>query len=174
MHRVSRYVGIALCLLVSALSAGSMAAQPREAETSAVSLDEMIGQMLIVGFEGTRPGHKWPQRLRTQIEKGQIGGVIFLKRNLSSARNARALTHFFANAGSRHPPFIAVDQEGGWVQRLSANVGLKRIRSASRVAAQFTPEEAQTYYRAVARDLREFGFNVNFGPVVDLNPLRAR
>ena len=92
-----------------------------------------------------------------------------MKRNLSNARNARSLTAYFSAAESRHPPFIAVDQEGGWVQRLAGNVGLKKLNSASRVAARMTPEQALDYYRGVAHDLKSFGFNVNFGPVVDLN-----
>ena len=160
---------IAVFLFTSIVLTGGLTAQPRLGDVSSVSLEEMIGQMLVVGFDGTRPRQRWPQRLRDQLQKGRIGGVIFLARNLSSARNAKALAHFFANAASRHPPFIAIDQEGGWVQRLSGNVGLKRKFSASRVAVKFTPEQAVGYYRAVARDLRDFGFNVNFGPVVDLN-----
>ena len=151
------------------MTAGAGLSRPQAETSSAVSLDEMIGQMLIVGFEGTRPDQKWPQRLRRQLDKGEIGGVIFLKRNLSNARNARKLTAHFANAESRHPPFIAVDQEGGLVQRLAGNVGLKKLSSASRVAKRFSPEQAFDYYRGVARDLANFGFNVNFGPVVDLN-----
>ncbi len=176
---MSRLINLLALVLAGALLAHQAMAAPRPPRTDAVALEEMIGQMLIVGFEGTRAQQQWPQRLRAQIEAGVIGGVIFLKRNLSNARGARGLTHFLANAPSRHPPLIAVDQEGGWVQRLAGNVGLKRLSSASRVAAQLSPEQAFDYYRGMARDLADFGFNVNFGPVVDLdtnpqNPIIGR
>jgi beta-N-acetylhexosaminidase len=55
------------------------------------------------------------------------------------------------------------------VQRLAGNVGLKRRLSERAVAARFTPEQAYDYYLGMARDIKSFGFNVNLGPVVDVN-----
>jgi len=166
---LTRVLKIMLALAAGAFLMGRAAAQSDQSHASSVTFDEMIGQMLIVGFDGTRPQQKWPRKLGALLAKGHIGGVIFLKRNLSNAPNARALTRFFSQSASRHPAFIAVDQEGGSVQRLAGNVGLKRINSAQRVAAKLGPEQAYDYYRNVARQLSQFGFNVNFGPVLDLN-----
>jgi beta-N-acetylhexosaminidase len=166
---MTRALKVLLALAVGALLMGRAAAENRQTNNTSVTLEEMIGQMLIVGFDGTRPQQKWPRKLGALLAKGHIGGVIFLKRNLSNARNARDLTRFFAQSATRHPAFIAVDQEGGSVQRLAGNVGLKRISSAQRVATKMDAEQAYDYYRNVARQLSEFGFNVNFGPVLDLN-----
>jgi len=170
MHRLKAAACIAIACLLLALGLRPILAQSEPPPTSSdVSLDEMIGQMLIVGFRGTSPRQAWPKRIRDQLANGEIGGVIFLKNNLSSARNAKALTQSFREAGAKHPPLLTVDQEGGSVQRLAGNVGLRRRLSERAVAARFSPEQAYDYYRSLARDLKSFGFNVNLGPVVDVN-----
>ena len=168
MYRLRAAACIAIACLLLALGPRPIVAQPSTSGTD-VALEEMIGQMLIVGFRGTSPKQKWPKTIRDQLTRGEIGGVIFLKNNLSSAGNAKALTRSFREAGAKYPPLITVDQEGGSVQRLAGNVGLRRLLSERAVAARFTPEQAYDYYRKVARDLKSFGFNVNLGPVVDVN-----
>ena len=168
MHRLKAAACIAIACLLLALSPRPILAQSPPAGSD-VALEEMIGQMLIVGFRGTSPRQKWPKQIRDQLARGEIGGVIFLKNNLTSAANAKALTRSFREAGAKYPPLITVDQEGGSVQRLAGNVGLRRRLSERAVAARLTPEQAFDYYRKMARDLKSFGFNVNFGPVVDVN-----
>jgi len=170
MHRLKAAACIAIACLLLVLGLRPILAQSQSppAEND-ISLEEMIGQMLIVGFRGTSPRQKWPKQVRDQLARGQIGGVIFLKNNLSSAGNAKALTRSFRESGSKHPPLITVDQEGGSVQRLAGNVGLRRLLSERAVAARFSPEQAFDYYRNMARGLKSFGFNVNLGPVVDVN-----
>jgi beta-N-acetylhexosaminidase len=69
-------------------------------------------------------------------------------------------------------PFIAVDQEGGLVQRLTRQNGHLYIPSAWKVGRNPSfsdPESAVRLYAGMAKDLAEAGFNLNFGPVVDLN-----
>ena len=56
--------------------------------------------------------------MRDQLAKGLIGGVVLYPDNISSTRQLRLLTAYLANANSTLVPFIAVDQEGGRVQRL--------------------------------------------------------
>jgi len=168
MYRLKAAACIAIACLLLTLSLRPIMAQSQSAGSD-ITLEQMIGQMLIVGFRGTSPRQAWPKQIRDQLARGQIGGVIFLKNNLSSARNAKALTRSFREAGAKYPPLITVDQEGGSVQRLAGNVGLRRLLSERAVANRLTPEQAFDYYRKMARDLKSFGFNVNLGPVVDVN-----
>jgi beta-N-acetylhexosaminidase len=69
-------------------------------------------------------------------------------------------------------PFIAVDQEGGVVQRLAPENGHSSFPSARSVGANpsfASPEAAERLYAAMAEELAGAGFNLNFGPVVDLS-----
>jgi beta-N-acetylhexosaminidase len=133
-------------------------------------LDRMIGQMLMVGFPGLTRSDAGVRRVLSQLEAGQAGGVILMSRNVDSPRQLRRLTRALARAGEGQPtPFIAVDQEGGYVQRLSRVKGFKTHPSAERLGARKNPQAAYSAYRDLALELREYGFNLNLGPVVDLN-----
>jgi len=133
-------------------------------------LDRMIGQMIMAGFPGQAPSEASVERIAAQIEDGRVGGVILMSRNVDSPRQVRQLTRYLARAGEGQPtPFIAVDQEGGYVQRLSRVKGFKTHPSAERLGARNDPQGAYSAYRNLALELRDYGFNVNLGPVVDLN-----
>lgn len=137
-------------------------------ETDAPGLDVLIGQMLLVGFDGTAPGSADAERIARQIEQGRIGGVILMNRNIRSPSQVRKLTDKFLSANEELPPFVAVDQEGGIVQRLSRRKGFGRYPRARSVARRFDPGEARELYGRMARELKETGINLNLGPVVDL------
>lgn len=135
-----------------------------------VSLDEMIGQMLIFGFAGTRADQKWPRAIAQQLATGTLGGVIFLRHNLANKADARRLMQALRTAGrkARHTPLYVLDQEGGRVQRLGAEVGVKTWPSPAAIA-RGTPAQAKKQYDGLAATLKTWGFNVNLGPVVDVN-----
>lgn len=133
-------------------------------------IDRMIGQMLLVGFSGQTIKDEGVRRVADQLSRGLLGGVLFLGRNIHSPRQLAELTrHLRQTAGDGPEPFLAVDQEGGYVQRLSAKKGFTAYPSAGRAAAKKDPHEAYETYRAMAEELARYGFNVNFGPVVDLD-----
>jgi len=134
------------------------------------ALDRMIGQMLLVGFPGTKPSQDSVRRLAQQLESGAAGGVILMSRNIESPQQVSALTAYLRDAaGDQATPFIAVDQEGGYVQRLARTKGFKTHPSAERLGARNDPQGAYSAYRNLALELRDYGFNLNLGPVVDLN-----
>jgi len=151
-------------------SAPAVPARAPEREDSSADLEKMIGQMLLIGFDGVKPSDAGVQRVVEQLEAGKAGGVIFMSRNIQSPQQVRSLTNLFANAARGHPtPLIAVDQEGGYVQRLSRSKGFNTYPSAERLGARNDPQGAYSAYRKLALELREYGFNVNLGPVLDLN-----
>jgi len=43
---------------------------------SAKSLEEIVGQMILVGVGGDKPSDKWVKQLANDINKGRVGGVI--------------------------------------------------------------------------------------------------
>lgn len=129
-----------------------------------LSLKHAIGQMLIAGFEGT----KLPIPLIGSLTKGEIGGVILFSRNFESREQIQALTAQIHAIQSPYPIWIAIDQEGGKVQRIKENLGSERIPAALDIA-QTTPENAKNIAKNTAKDLKSLGFNLNFAPVLDIH-----
>lgn len=131
-------------------------------------LSRKIGQMILVGFPGTRPDEPWPQRVAAMIAAGRIGGVILFADNISGPTQLRTLAAALAAAGGTAPPFIAIDQEGGSIQRLSRRKGFQPLPSA-RTMGKKPLCEAYGLYLRTAQELAGVNINVNFGPVVDLD-----
>jgi beta-N-acetylhexosaminidase len=138
--------------------------------TLAQSLDEMAGQMIVVGFQGNSVDET--AGLRAEIAAGEVGGVMYLGTNIGSLKTVKAMNTAFLAANPDLPPFITVDQEGGYVERLNASNGFAETPSARDLAKKSDPDGATTVYSEMAEGLAELGFNVNFGPVadVDVNP----
>jgi beta-N-acetylhexosaminidase len=134
-------------------------------------LDRMIGQTIMVGFSGSDEHDQGVKAVRDELAKGLIGGVVLYPENIHSAGQLRLLTAYLSNANSELVPFIAVDQEGGRVQRLTKWAGYKHYPSAQTMGrdATLTPEAARRIYGEMAKELAGAGINVNFGPVVDLS-----
>ena len=161
-------VGIAL----SGLGAACDSEPQQSAETEAAKLDAMIGQMNMVGFEGRSERDPGVLAVHDQLAKGTIGGVVLYPDNIGSPEQLRALTAYLRNAKSSPIPFIAVDQEGGLVQRLARGNGHGYFPSARSVGANpsfASTEAAELLYAPMAEALAKAGFNLNFGPVVDLS-----
>lgn len=139
----------------------------------AIGLDRKIGQMILVGFLGDRPGHSGFKRVHEQLEAGQIGGVLYLGRNLKNrATVCRMNAGLSSVAPAGLPPLIAIDQEGGTVQRLKRHHGFPQTASAKHMARRKSPAEAALAYGVLAKGLAAWGFTLNLGPVadVDINP----
>ena len=131
---------------------------------SHLSMPQLCGQLLVVGFDGT----KVPDSLLEALQSGLRGGVILFKRNLPDIDTAWALCRDIIAA---YPPgvlpFIAVDQEGGRVCRLPAPfVTLPPMRTLGDIG------DADLVYRAaseVGRQLAAIGITCNFAPVLDID-----
>lgn len=140
-----------------------------------VELDEMIGQMLMVGFRGFEISDT--EHIKRDIQKHKIGGVILFdydvpksttERNIKSPDQVQKLTTQLQEL-SDFPLFIAVDQEGGRVVRLKVQHGFPETVSADYLGKINHPDTTKKYAEQTAGLLSDLGFNVNFAPVVDLN-----
>ena len=135
----------------------------------AATLEQMAGQMIIVGFHGNSVDDKSVAALRGEIAAGTLGGVMYLKPNVASLAAVKAMNKAFKAANPALPPFITLDQEGGFVERLTKDVGFAELPTAAAVAAADSPAQARQLYAKMAAAVADLGFTVNFGPVVDLN-----
>ncbi len=97
-------------------------------------------------------------------ERGLIGGVVVIG-NPTAAIQSEIQT--LQQRSLLGPVIVAVDEEGGSVQRLAALTST--LPSASAVAAGQTLDEARELARAHAVDIGELGFTMNLAPVVDLD-----
>lgn len=135
----------------------------------AASLEQMAGQMIVVGFEGDGVDDAGVVAVRDELAAGRLGGVMFLKKNVASLATVREMNAAFRAAATALSPFITLDQEGGAVERLTEAVGFTETPSAETIAKRYSPEEAEAVYARMAKDIAAEGFSVNFGPVADIN-----
>lgn len=140
------------------------------------SLDIKIGQMILIGF----PQAKVDEKVLEGIRNGKVGSVIFFERNIpakNSYMELKKMTWTYQKAATI-PLFIAIDQEGGRVNRLKEKYGFPRSVSASKLG-KYALDSVRFYGETTAATLAGLGFNVNFAPVVDLatnpnNPIIAK
>ena len=101
----------------------------RETAKADDGLDRMIGQTIMVGFSGRERARSLASRpCATSSPRASIGGVVLYPENISSAAAAPPPHRLSSrNANSTLVPFIAVDQEGGRVQRLDRRTGLHAL-----------------------------------------------
>lgn len=128
-----------------------------------------VGQLVVTGFRGTTASDPDVEIVRNLLERGSIGGVILLRRNITSPDQLRRLTDAL-RASSETTPIISIDQEGGKVTRVGSYNGFSDWTSAAALARSGRSNaEILAYYRARATELSLSGINLNYGPVVDLN-----
>jgi beta-N-acetylhexosaminidase len=139
------------------------------ATAHAATLEQMAGQMIVVGFQGDDVADAAVETLRDELAAGRLGGVMLLKINVKSLDAVAAMNAAFRAASPGLLPFITLDQEGGAVERLTKEVGFKEIPNAAAIAAENSPEQAEAIYAEMASAIAELGFTVNFGPVADVN-----
>jgi beta-N-acetylhexosaminidase len=124
-------------------------------------IHRQIGQLLIVGFDGTEMS---PQ-LGSLLAHIQPAGVILFARNIVNAQQTHQLLED-CRAAVRGPLFTCVDLEGGRVDRFRNVTG--PAPSAAEVFASANPKLFRQHGAVIGRTCRALGFNVDFAPVLDL------
>lgn len=137
--------------------------------TNQVSLEQKIGQMIMVGIRGTHLNADAMELTRNQITTGQIGGIIFFKHNIKNSRQFRIFVESIKSLRTDHPLLLAVDEEGGLVRRLKKSQGFEEFPSAADVGTNSSLDETYALYSRMAKQIHQAGLNVNLAPVVDVN-----
>ncbi|MDD3032527.1 MAG: beta-N-acetylhexosaminidase [Candidatus Pacebacteria bacterium] len=138
------------------------------------TIDEKIGEMLILGFRGLEVDSS--SKIIQDINKYNIGGVILFdydvptktsERNIKSPEQTKKLIDNIKTLTNENL-FVAVDAEGGYVNRLKTKYGFVNIKSALEMGKE---EASNTFNEAsiLGGELQSLGFNLNFAPVVDVN-----
>lgn len=123
-----------------------------------MALDDELGQMQMVQFVGLTPTPDAIQMINAQ----GAGGVLFFAANIQSASQIRS-TNAQLQQIAPIPLLLAVDQEGGYVNRFLNIVG--PLPTASSLP---NPSAARARGEQDASYLHDYGFNLNLAPVVDV------
>ncbi len=120
-----------------------------------------VGQLLIIGFDGTEmsPG------LATLLNRVQPAGVILFARNITGGEQTYRLLRD-CQACVTTPLFTAVDMEGGRVDRFRNVFG--RSPSAADIFSTEDSKLFRKHGKVIGESCRALGFNTDFAPVVDL------
>ncbi|MDQ3600987.1 MAG: glycoside hydrolase family 3 protein [Actinomycetota bacterium] len=150
------------------ISPGPAAPTPTPAEAprctpegagGALPLRERLAQLLIVGVDAGGP-----DQALAVVTDDQVGG-IFLGGNATGLLTDGALAQ--VRAASAIPLAVAVDDEGGRVQRIDALDG--ELPSARDMAADLTPQQVYELARRRGEALRARGVTIDFAPSVDVS-----
>ena len=120
------------------------------------------GRLIVAGFHGTTP----PPEVEEAVSAGEVGGLIYFARNIEGPDQVAAMTARL-QALAPWPLFIAIDQEGGAVQRLRAPFTV--FPPMARVGVAGEEALAESVGRVLARELRTVGVNWNYAPVLDVD-----
>ena len=128
-----------------------------------MSLDQKLGQMVIVEFYGpTLNGD-----LMHMIQVSDIGGVLIENKNGNAVTRQQLVSLNQSMQAAAHIPlFISTDYEGGLVNELRRITGERPSEAA--IGATHDPTVAYNAGLNAARDLTGLGLNVNFMPIVDV------
>lgn len=138
-------------------------------------LKEKIGQMIMMGFKGTEATKE--SDIYKIIKNVKIGGVSFSDydvasnsyfRNIKSpAQTKKLIADIQTYSGI--PLLVAVDVEGGAVNRLKEKYGFLSIESAENMGKDKSYFTTRNESEKIAKELKDIGFNMNLAPVVDVN-----
>lgn len=130
---------------------------------ASMSKTEKIGQMVMIGIQGT----KVDDDSLYMLHQFHMGGVILFDRNMDSPEQVKQLTSDLqAQSNEKVPLFIGIDEEGGDVVRMAEK--LTPPPSQKEIGATGDIEQARTWAIKTAKSLKDMGINVNFAPVADI------
>ncbi len=141
-----------------------------------LSLEKRIGQMLMVGFHGTAAPRN--SQICKDIRQYNVGAVILFDynpvnkskpKNIFKKEQVLKLTKQLQKCSSNKKLLIAVDQEGGKVQRLKQRYGFFGKFPKAKDVKNMDKQQIASIYEKMSRELKSVGINYDLAPVVDLS-----
>lgn len=148
-------------------SATELAAASQCSATDTVAawpLEARVSQLLFAGVNTSRKVDPYVIDTATSAVSQGVGGVNFLGDNPRAFGNGQLSE---VSTAGQIPPFLALDQEGGRVQRLTG-LGMY-VPSARELGWSKSPDEIREIGAWVGDTMENLGFNMNFAPNVDVS-----
>ena len=157
------------CNTVKEVQADVAPVDPVENILRTMTLEEKVGQMMMVGFYGTELNDD----VIYSLNAFHFGGIIFYDRNLENVAQAKKLSDDLNAAATQNLPLlISIDEEGGRVAR--GRAFLEVAPSQEEIGLSGDPELATYWARHNAQILRNIGVNINLAPVADVGSRDTR
>jgi beta-N-acetylhexosaminidase len=136
---------------------------------SGMSLDEKLGQLIVVEYLGN---NYQDSGLQYMVAQQHVGGVLYqyVNHNFDAPENTVASLAAFSRQmqkDAKVPLLIGTDQEGGQVNRLQVFHG--SLPSAEAMAATGNPQYAYNQGVQAAKWMMQMGINSDLAPVVDVH-----
>ena len=125
-------------------------------------LRRTISQLFMVPL----PGPRLDQESRRLLAEHPPGGVVLFRRNIRSASQLARLTAEIHELGAGPIPLVALDHEGGRVDRLPRP--FTHFPPAATVGARGDVRVVEAVGRAMGRELAAVGIDLDFAPVLDV------
>lgn len=108
--------------------------------------------------------------MRETLETYPVGGIVLFGKNITSPEQVTAFNADLQSASSI-PLFLCVDEEGGSVARLANHKAfdLPKYKNAATIGQTGDITQAFSMGTTIGTYLREYGFNLDFAPVADVN-----
>jgi beta-N-acetylhexosaminidase len=138
-----------------------------------MTIEQQIGQMLLFGWQGNTEAESRTvnDHASSLVAEMQVGGVILMGRNISPPDEMRQTLGQLQGLAQEHglpPLFVATDQEGGRVSRLTPP-DYTLAPAAKQIGDTRNPAEARKWARTLGLELKAVGINWDFAPVLDVN-----
>lgn len=130
-----------------------------------MSLDEKIGQLVIVGMDG----YTINNNITNLIKQHKVSGVILFRKNVENSNQLLSLINSIKtnNSLNKDPLFVSVDEEGGRVSRMPYEI--KKLPSNQIIGNKNNPDLSYNIGKIIGKELKTYGFNMDFAPVLDIN-----
>ena len=135
---------------------------------ASMTLREKIGQLFIVRPEALGGSlTQVTEQARVTYEQYPAGGFCLFAANIRDPQQLLSFTRQLHSLGRRVHPVLTVDEEGGSVVRIAAN----RSFDVPRFPDMGSPDaaDAKDSAKQIASYLRDYGVDLDFAPVADVN-----
>ncbi|RAR43525.1 beta-N-acetylhexosaminidase [Paenibacillus sp. MDMC362] len=132
---------------------------------NSMTVKEKIGQLVLVGIEGTT----MDDTSRRLLKDYHVGGFIFFKDNIENAQQSVDLLNELkkANAVNPVPLWLSIDEEGGRVTRFPDEY--VKLPSSGKIGRSDDLTLTKQVGGLIAQKVSGVGINMVFAPVLDID-----
>lgn len=138
---------------------------PIKTQIDSMSLGEKVGQLVIAGLEG----YGVDENSKHLIEQYHVGGFILFKKNIKDSGQMLSLLNSLkgTNSVNKIPLFLSIDEEGGRISRFPDE--FLKFPTNEKIGELNNAALSNKVGSIIGQELKAFGFNVDFAPVLDIN-----
>lgn len=195
---IRKFIFALAVMILIFMSSESFCASRAEFALERLTLEQKVGQLFIIRPEQVNPKYKYDdttgksvndkskkkkddfnytvftEEMRTFMKNYPAGGFAIFARNIESPEQLKRLTRDLNDASIKLlgvPAIMAIDEEGGRVARIANSkvIDVAKVQNMAAIGKTKKESNARRAGEIIGKYLKEYGFNLNFAPVVDVN-----